>query len=49
MVSIRAARPSGSIGLSIWGCVKLPDRTEVNSAIVRCPMRVVPLRTVNES
>ncbi len=48
MLSMMAARPSGSIGLSIWGCVKLPDRTEVNSGSVRCRTRVVPLRTVNE-
>jgi len=26
----------------------MPDRTEVNSAIVRCRTRVVPLRTVNK-
>jgi hypothetical protein len=43
-----AARPSGSIGLSMWGCVKRTDRTEVNSAIVRCRTRVVSLRTVYE-
>jgi hypothetical protein len=43
-----ADRPSGSIGLSMWGCVKRTDRTEVNSAIVRCRTRVVSLRTVYE-
>ena len=26
----------------------MPDRAEVNSAIVRCRTRVVPLRTVNK-
>jgi hypothetical protein len=27
----------------------MPDRAEVNSAIVRCRTRVVPLRTVNKN
>jgi hypothetical protein len=43
---ILVARPSGSIGL-IWGFASVLDRAKANSAISRCRMRVVPLRTVN--
>ena len=41
------ARPSGLIG-EAQGFASMPDRAEVNSAIVRCRARVVPLPTVNE-
>ncbi len=39
--------PAGP-SVSALGMRQLPDRTEVNSAIVLCRTRVVPLRTVNE-
>jgi hypothetical protein len=39
--------PAGP-SVSALGMRQLPDRTEVNSAIVLCRRRVVPLRTVNE-
>jgi hypothetical protein len=42
MINGSAQRSIGLTGES------MPDRAEVNSAIVRCCTRVVPLRTVNE-
>ena len=42
MINGSAQRSIGLTGES------MPDRAEVNSAIVRCCTRVLPLRTVNE-
>jgi hypothetical protein len=42
MINGSAQRSIGLTGES------MPDRAEVNSAIVQCCTRVVPLRTVNE-
>jgi hypothetical protein len=45
MLSMLNGSAQRSIGLT---GESMPDRAEVNSAIVRCCTRVVPLRTVNE-
>ena len=43
------ARPGSPLAGNAWvTSVGMPDRAEVNSAIVRCRAEVVPLRTVNE-